>query len=143
MTAAPGLKYSDLTDKIIHEFYGVYNDLGHGYLESVYRNAFKVALAEAGLKVEEEVPIAVWYRGRNVGDFRADLVVNGPILIELKTAQCITKAHEAQTMHYLRSTALEVALLFNFGPKPGFRRLILTNDQKEIRENPCQSVVGG
>ncbi len=126
-------KHSELTDLIIAVFYDVYNELGFGFLESVYRNSLRLALSDKGLTVEQEVPVAVFFRGHNVGDFRADLVVNGTILLELKTAEQIVAAHESQVLNYLRSTALELGLILNFGPKPQVRRLLLDNSRKHIK----------
>jgi GxxExxY protein len=96
----------------------------------VYRNSLQLALLAQGVEVEQEVPVAVYFRGKNVGDFRADLVVNRVILLELKTADVIAAAHEAQVINYLRATALELGLILNFGPKPKVRRLLLDNVRK-------------
>jgi GxxExxY protein len=132
-------KHSELTETIIGVFYDVYNELGYGFLESVYRNSLRLALIEKGLLVEQEVPVSVFFRGNNVGDFRADLVVNGMLLLELKTAEKIVPAHESQVINYLRSTALELGLVLNFGPKPQVRRLLLDN----IRKHNFARGVGG
>lgn len=126
-------KHSELTDAIIAVFYEVYNELGFGFLESVYRNSLHLALLEKGISVEQEVPVTVFFRRRNVGDFRADLVVNGAILLELKTADQIVAAHESQVLNYLRSTSLELGLILNFGPRPQVRRLLLDNSRKHTR----------
>jgi GxxExxY protein len=126
-------KHSELTDMVIGVFYDVYNELGFGFLESVYCNSLRLALLEKGLSVEQEVAVSVFCRGQNVGDFRADLVVNGTILLELKTAQQIVAAHESQVLNYLRSTALELGLILNFGPKPQLRRLLLDNTRKHTK----------
>jgi GxxExxY protein len=126
-------KHSELTDLIIAVFYDVYNELGFGFLESVYRNSLRLALLDKGLTVEQEVPVTVFFRGQNVGDFRADLVVNGTIFLELKTAEQIVAAHESQVLNYLRSTALELGLILNFGPKPQVRRLLLDNSRKHAK----------
>ncbi len=120
MVVDPSYKYSELTDTIIGVFYDVYNDLGFGFLESVYRNALRLAFIEKGLSVQMEVAVSVFFRGVNVGDFLADLVVNRWILVELKTAEKIIHAHEAQVLNYLRSTELELGLILNFGPQPQF-----------------------
>jgi len=92
------LKHSELTELIIGVFYDVYNELGFGFLESVYRKSLHLALREKGLEVQAEVAVPVFFRGINVGDFRADLVVNDCILLELKTAETIIIAHEAQVL---------------------------------------------
>jgi GxxExxY protein len=131
MAAGTGvLKHEELTRTIIGVFFDVYNELGHGFLESVYRRSLAIALAEAGLRVETEVAIPVWFRGRQVGEFWADLVVEGVIILELKAARALDPAHEAQLLHYLRATEIEVGLLLNFGAKPDFKRLAFDNARK-------------
>ena len=135
-----GLKHSEFTDKIIGVFYDVYNELGHGFLESTYAEAMVVALESSGLTVSSEVPVPVWFRGRKIGQYFADLLVDGVVILELKAARTLEKAHEAQLLHYLRATEVEVGLLFNFGIRPEFRRLLFDNERKKIRENPCESV---
>ena len=134
------LKYGDLTEKIIGIFYDVYNELGHGFLESVYEEALAIALGEAGLKVVRQQAIPVWFRGRQVGDFRADLLIEDTVIVELKAARTIDPAHEAQLLHYLRATEIEVGLLLNFGTRPHFKRLLFDNERKKIRGNPRESV---
>ncbi|PYX65426.1 MAG: GxxExxY protein, partial [Acidobacteria bacterium] len=130
------MKHSELTDKIIGVFYDVYNELGHGFLESTYAEAMVVALESASLRVSREVPIPVWFRGKKIGQYFADLIVQETILLELKAGQSLDKAHEAQLLHYLRATKIEVGLLFNFGVCPQFRRLLFDNERKKIRANP-------
>ena len=137
------LLYPELTEKIIGIYYDVYNELGHGFLESVYCNCMKLALHTAGLCVQREVPIPVYFRGTDVGQFKADLIVGHCILLELKAVQNLDRSHEAQVMNYLRSTQLEVGLLRNFGaPRPQFRRFAFANDNKKIRVHPRISAVG-
>ena len=123
---------SDLTDKIISVFYDVYNELGHGFLESVYDQAMFRALQQAGLAVERQVPIPVWFRREIIADFRADLLVESVVLIELKAVETLTSAHISQTLNYLRATTVETGLLLNFGSKPLVRRLAFSNDRKKI-----------
>jgi GxxExxY protein len=120
-----------LTEKIIGVFYEVYNELGFGFLESVYREAMRIALGQAGLPVEVEVSVPVSFRGSLVGVFRADLVVDGRVVIELKTAESISKAHEAQVLHYLRASTMEIGLVMNFGPDAKFRRIVMQNVRKK------------
>jgi GxxExxY protein len=124
--------HSELTEKIIQVFFTVYNELGHGFLESVYAEAMTMALSEQGFKVAREVLIPVWFRGSRIGVFKADLVVNGVVLVELKAARTIDSTHEAQTLNYLRATPIEIGLILNFGPKPGIRRLVFGNERKKI-----------
>ena len=127
-------KHDELTERIIGVFYDVYNELGYGFLESVYREAMQVALGQVGLEVKVEIPVPVYFRGSVVGVFRADLMVNDSVLVELKSCEQLLKQHDSQTMHYLRATFLEVALLMNFGPTARFKRLVMNNDLKKSHE---------
>ncbi|MGH9326839.1 MAG: GxxExxY protein [Terriglobia bacterium] len=123
-------KHQELTRKIIGVYYEVYNELGHGFLESVYENAMMIALREAGLNAVQQAPVTVRFRGAIVGDFRADVLINDAVIVELKAALGIDPAHEAQLLNYLRATEIEVGLLLNFGPKPQFKRLVFANERK-------------
>jgi len=134
------LKHSELTDKIIGVFYDVYNELGHGFLESTYAEALVVALESTGLIVQREFPVPVWFRGNKIGQYFADLLVERTVILELKAGRALEKEHEAQLLHYLRATDIEVGLLLGFGIRPQFRRLLFDNERKKIRENPCESV---
>ena len=133
--------HADVTEVVLRVFYQVYNELGGGFLESVYQAAFAMALRQAGLAVDAEVPVSVFFRGVVVGDFRADLVVDGCVLLELKAVSTLDRAHEGQTLNYLRATKFETALLLNFGPRPQFKRLVLENRRKGIRADSCSSAV--
>lgn len=120
----------ELTDPILASFYAVYNDLGHGFSESVYTGAMLIDLSAAGHEVRRECPIVVRYRGHVVGDFRADLVVDSAVIVEIKCARAIDSAHESQLLNYLRGTSLEIGLVLNFGVRPTFRRLVFDNSRK-------------
>lgn len=119
-----GLFERELTHRVIGTFYDVYNALGYGFLESVYRCAFAIELTRRGIHVASEVPVDVVYEGEVVGSFRADLLVESRVVLELKACQKLTAADEMQVLNYLRATDLELGLLFHFGPKPAFRRFI-------------------
>ncbi len=134
------LKHSGLTSKIIGAFYDVYNELGHGFLESTYHASMVLALKQSDLTVAQEVGVPVWFRGEKVGQYFADMVVENIVLLELKAVRTLEPAHEAQLLHYLRATEIEVGLLFNFGVEPQFRRLLFDNARKQIRGNPRESV---
>jgi GxxExxY protein len=138
--AQPELRCADVTGKIIGIFYDVYNELGYGFLESVYEESLVIALRQAGLVVSRQVPVPVWFRNQKVGEFRADVTVENCVLLEFKCAKNLDPAHEAQILHYLKSTDIEIGLLLNFGLKPQFRRLLFDNERKKIRENPRKSV---
>lgn len=125
------LKYQNITDVIIAAYFFVYNNLGYGFLEKVYENAFAYELRKRGLKVEQQVRIKVYYDGTIVGEYIADLVVQGVVLCELKANESTTNIDLAQLINYLRATEIEVGLLFNFGPKPKFERRFLSNENKK------------
>ncbi len=122
--------HPELTDKIISVFYEVYHELGFGFLESIYEEAMFRALKARGFRVERQAPVPVWFRGEKIGEFRADLLVEGLVIVELKAVRAIDSSHEAQTLNYLRATDVEVGLIFNFGSKPGIRRLVFSNSRK-------------
>ena len=127
------LKHAALTQHLIGLFFGVYHELGHGFLESVYEQAYRIALEESGLAFECQVPLSVWFRGQQVGEFRADAIVEGAVLVELKAVRVLGPPHEAQLLNYLAATNLEVGLLLNFGPRARFVRRVLENERKAYR----------
>jgi GxxExxY protein len=126
----PRYQHEELTRKIIGVFFDVYNELGHGFLESVYQEAMDIALKAAGLQVEKELVMQAKFRGRVIGGFKPDLVVSGSVIVELKAVKALDSSHQAQTLNYLRAGVLEVALLLNFGPRPQVRRLAFSNQRK-------------
>jgi GxxExxY protein len=130
------LKHRELTQKIIGVFYDVYNELGFGFLESVYHRSLELALRSEGLPICSPVEVPVWFRGNRVGNFEGDVLVCNAVLLELKSARCLDAAHQAQLLNYLRATDIEIGLLLNFGIKPEFKRLIFDNARKAIRETP-------
>ena len=99
-------------------FNRVNNELGRGFLESVYEHALYFVLVEYGLNVEMQKDIIVYFRGQVVGNFKADLIVNKKIIIEIKAVRSLLPEHEAQILNYLKATNIEVGLLLNFGKKP-------------------------
>jgi len=130
------------TEVILAEYYKVFNELGSGFKEEIFQRAMIIALTEAGLSVQQKVVMRVWFRGRQIGYFTADIVVENVVLLEIKAAKQLESWHTAQTLNYLAASDLEVALLLNFGQKPQFKRLILTNDQKvrpriPVALDPC------
>ena len=128
------LKHRELTDLIIGTFYEVYNELGFGFLESVYEKALLIALRTKGFKVEKQVPIPVVFRGISIGNFEADLIVENIVILELKAVRLLDEVHKAQLLNYLRATEIEVGLLLNFGQRPEFKRLAFDNKRK--RQQP-------
>jgi GxxExxY protein len=126
------LLHKSITDRILGAFYQVHRELGPGYLESVYAKGMEIALAEDGLRVEREVPVAVYFRGHRVGNFRADMIVESVVLLEFKAGDRLDPSAEPQLLNCLRGTRLELGFVLHFGPKASFIRRIMTNDRKII-----------
>jgi len=108
------VEQKELTEKIIGCAYRVYNKMGYGFLESVYEKCLMIELKKAGLTAESQVPIPVEYDGEAVGEFVADILVEGAIILELKSVKRIVRAHEIQVVNYLTATGKEVGLILNF-----------------------------
>ena len=122
---AGGLIHRELSEQVIGAFYETYNELGFGFLESVYENAFAMQLELAGFRVGRQHPIVVRFKGQKVGEFRADLLIENVLLVEIKSVTTLLPVHEAQLLNYLKATRIQVGLLVNFGPRPHFRRRVL------------------
>lgn len=117
------MQFEELTGKILAACFEVSNELGCGFLECVYQNALMIALQEKDLEVEREHGLAVTFRGQEVGQFYADLLVEHSVIIELKAVSALNESHKAQILNYLKATGIEVGLLVNFGtPKLEYRR---------------------
>jgi GxxExxY protein len=107
----------ELSEQVIGACFEVSNELGIGFLESVYEKALLIALRDRGLKAESQVAVRVSFRNQAVGEFFADIVIEDQIIIELKAVRGIAVEHVAQVLNYLRATGKEVGLLVNFGTK--------------------------
>ena len=132
MMNTDNFKYSDITEKIIKAFYKVYNTLGYGFLEKVYENSLFIELVEMGLLVNKQEHIKVYYEGKEVGEYYADLIVEGCVIVELKAAEALCEEHEFQLINYLKATEIEVGLLLNFGKKPEFKRKVFSTPKNLI-----------
>ena len=119
-----------MTDKILQAFFKVHSVLGYGFSEKVYQNSLAIELAKLGLQVEQQKQIEVHYDGYVVGEYFADMVINGCVIIELKAVRQLLDEHEAQLLNYLKATTIEVGLLLNFGPKAEFKRKVYDNARK-------------
>jgi GxxExxY protein len=119
------MKQGQITERIICSYYNVYNKLGYGFLEKIYENALAIELAASGLPVQQQAPIKVSYAGQIVGEYFADLLVAEAVIVEVKAAQHLSAAHEAQLLNYLKATGIEVGLLMNFGPQAEVKRKVL------------------
>lgn len=131
----PNLIDEDLTDRVLGVFYDVYNELGPGFIESVYENAMALALREAGLGAAQQAALTVCFRGKVVGEFRADILVEGRLVLELKAVSQLNAIHEVQLVNYLKASQHQVGLLLNFGPSPQFKRRVY----EQLMKNPRSS----
>jgi GxxExxY protein len=116
------LRHRDLTEKIIQCCFKVHNTLGFGFLEMVYENALVIELSKAGLIIKQQHPIQVYYDGQTVGDYQVDILVEGKVILELKSVDRIIDIHEIQLKNYLKATGIEVGLLINFGKSVEIKR---------------------
>lgn len=116
--------HEELTGQILQACFAVMNELGAGFVESVYQRALLVELRQRGLIAELEFPLNVTFRGVIVGNFFADILVESKVILELKAVKALLPEHQAQLINYLKATGIEVGLLINFGnPKLEYRRL--------------------
>jgi GxxExxY protein len=127
------MQYEEVTHKIIGCAYTVYNQLGFGFLESVYKRSLLIELSKNDLEVESEKLLEVYYDGEIVGDFYVDLFVESKVVVELKSVRNLAKEHEVQLVNYLNGLQKDIGLLINFGPsgvevRRKFRRLQQVED---------------
>jgi GxxExxY protein len=120
-------KYRELTEKIIGVFYKIYNNLGYGFLEKVYENAMLLDFNKENIPAVSQYAIKVVYEGEIVGEYIADILVDGKVILEIKAMRNLAPEHEAQLLNYLKATDKEVGLLLNFGPKPQIKRKVFDN----------------
>ena len=126
-----GLKHEQVTESVIGCAFEVINELGAGFLESVYEKALLLALRQKGLSAISQHPATVMFRGQCVGDFYADVFVEEKVIVELKAVKAIAPEHQAQIINYLNATGIEVGLLINFGnPKLEYKRFTRNKDFK-------------
>lgn len=119
-----------LTEGIVGAFYHVHTGIGFGFPEHIYANALAVELDRRGLSVTREVPVEVVYAGVTVGRYRLDMIVDGAVLVEIKSTRTLTTADERQLLSYLKATDLEIGLLLHFGPSAAFKRFVYANARK-------------
>ena len=126
------MNINDLTYFINGAVFEVSRTLGFGFLEKVYENALLAELRERGLEAESQVPIKVHYKDKVIGEYFADLLVEGKVILELKTVENISKIHEAQLLNYLKATGIKIGLLVNFRhPKAEIKRMVLNLEEEE------------
>ena len=124
------MEYEDLTEEIINVFYEVYHLLVYGFLEKIYVNAMCAEMRRRGIKFVSQFPVSVIFKGEVMGDYIADFVVGGKVVVEIKAIRELGEADERQLLNYLRCTDKEVGLLLNFGEKPQIKRKVYDNELK-------------
>ena len=128
------LLFEELTGRVIGLYYDVYNDLGPGLLEASYQEAMGIALHDAGIQCEREVPIKAVFRGRTIGQYRIDLVVQQCVILECKTSDALSPNYHVQIRNYLRVSGLKLGLIFLFGCKPITQRVIFDSARMPKKE---------
>ena len=122
-------QHEAITRSVLGCAFEVINELGAGFVESVYEKALLLVLRQKGLSAMSQYPVRVMFRGECVGDFYADIFVEGKVIVELKAVKAIAPEHQAQIINYLNATGIEVGLLINFGnPKLEYRRFRRSKD---------------
>ncbi|MES2178399.1 MAG: GxxExxY protein [Gemmatimonadota bacterium] len=124
--ASRALPERELTGKLIKAFFDVYNEVGYGFLESVYSAALEILLTERGHKVDREKTFDIYFHGRLIGRFRADFLVDDRVMLENKAGTGIPPGTREQLQNYLRSSRIEVGLIFHYGPEPAFKRVVFS-----------------
>ena len=118
--------YKDLSYKIIELALEAQNELGCGFLEKVYENALMILLDRENIPARQQAPADVYFKGKAVGQYFADILVDNKLILELKTVDVIANIHKAQVLNYLRATGLKLGLILNFGkPRFEYQRLVL------------------
>jgi GxxExxY protein len=107
--------FKELSFAIVGAAMEVHRQLGLGFLEAVYQKALAYELTLRGIPFEEQKVLSVYYKGELVGEYKADFVIDGKIILELKSVSAISNAHRAQARNYLAATGLRLAILINFG----------------------------
>lgn len=132
------MEHEGITEHILAASFEVMQEIGHGFLESVYERSLLIALQSRGLTVKSQVPIKVIFRKHTVGEFFADLLVENKVIVELKAAKSLAPEHQAQVINYLNATGIEVGLLINFGaPKMDYHRLVRKKDFRPSTTQTC------
>ncbi len=122
------LKHKELSENIIAAAYSVHKELGHGFVEKLYKKALEIELRENGIKCNSEVPLNVSYHGQIIGDYFADIVVDDKIIVEIKAVSRLEAVHEVQLVNYLKATGINVGLLINFGQSVEIKRRVFGYD---------------
>lgn len=142
-SSAKGLVEEALTRSIIGAFYYVYNQLGYGFLEAVYAEALARTLKRRGHRVQREVRVLIYFDGEPLMRQRLDMVVDGRVIVELKSTHGLSLSTHRQLTSYVTNSEVQVGLLLHFGPRPEFHRVISTRRSHRHADNSGNSEYGG
>lgn len=121
---ATRLVHEHVTGRILAAFFAVHRELGHGFADAVYLRAIVLELASRGVQAEQDVPLGVFYKGRKVGTYAADLLVEGKVVLSIRTGPELNESDRLRLLNCMRCSQAEVGMLLHFGPKPDFRRFL-------------------
>lgn len=118
------LVHEQTTGRILAAFFAVHRELGHGFADAVYLRALILELASRGVQAEQDVPLGVFYKGRKIGTYAADLLVEGKVVLSVRTGPELQEGDRLRLLNAMRCSQAEVGMLLHFGPKPDFRRFL-------------------
>lgn len=121
-SSRPVIVERDLSHAIVACFFEVYNELGYGYVESMYKRALEITMVRRRLRVEREYPVAVYFEGYRIGFHRVDMLVERRVIVEVKSTERLPGSAHCQLRSYVKAMNLELGLLLHFGPAPKFHR---------------------
>ena len=121
-SSPPVIIEKQLSHVIVGCFFDVYNQLGYGFVESLYARALGIALGERGVRVDREYPIAFHFRGQQIGFHRVDMLVERRIIIEIKSTERLAESSRRQLRNYVKALGIDLGILLHFGPAPKFYR---------------------
>lgn len=121
---ATRLVHEQTTGRILSAFFAVHRELGHGFADAVYLRALVLELAARGVQAEQDVPLGVFYKGRKIGTYAADLLVEGKVVVSVRTGMELGEGDRLRLLNCMRCSQAEVGMLLHFGPKPDFRRFL-------------------
>jgi GxxExxY protein len=118
------LIHEHITGRILSAFFQVYRELGHGFQESVYVRALVIEMLQRGLEIEQDAVVSVFYKGVKLGSFKADLIVEGKVVVEVRAGAHLTEADRAELFNCMRCSQADVGMLLHFGARAEFRRFV-------------------
>ena len=139
------LVHEQTTGRLLAAFFAVHRELGHGFVEAVYLRALILELASRGVQAEQDIPLGVFYKGRKVGTFAADLLVDGKVVVSVRAGADLFDSDRVQLLNCMRCSQAEVGMLLHFGPKPEFRRylgrVVVEQGAEEPRGRPSRGAM--